>query len=534
MRKKLFSVTMAALLTFTLVLVASAQSTDPQLPGGGWWTTVTVQNVSSDPGTLVLSAYAHPSSGGSDATVDQPTACSFDPGESLLFNPGLNTDCAAGRIGLLRDQAAGWYGAAQISSDVQAQAMVQVGNNTLGDVGSSAGTAQGFYRGTSGDVVGDALYFIPMKHNYFGQTTHHYIQAAGGDVTVSVTASYHDVNNGNKGTQTDTFAITANDMIVVGPADVGAGVPQSRIGVLLVTVTSGTGQLAGATVEHPHTITSSAAPFALSSSAITSNQLDTVLFAPTFKKGYFADGNTGMSIVNPSSTTSAIVDITFTVANVRGGSEAASAGVSKGDTYIVNDLTIPAGEDRTVSAYNLGTLYGVTMEDGILASAKVESSIPVAGVMNETNSTFVSGGAASGKAAYTLFPVGLATTEVSLPLVKEDFVNKTTGLTVVNVGSGPTNVTITYNSPTGETFTMIKSGLAQDESITAYRCGTGSGGQCSSFDAGSTMLNEPNAVSKRYGATVVSSSQPVIALSQESSLIGALDLGNYEGFSVGP
>jgi hypothetical protein len=531
MRKKLFPIIMASFLTLSLVLVVSAQSTNPQLPGGGWWTGVTVQNVDTKAGTLVLSAYAHPSSGGNDATVDQPTGCSFGPGESLLFNPGQNTDCNAGRIGLLRGEDPGWYGAAQVSTDVKAQAMVQVGNNTLGDVGAG-GTAQGFYRGTSDDVLGTALYFIPMKNNYFGQTTHHYIQAAGGDVTVSVVASYHDRNYTTKGTRSDSYNITANDMIIVGPADVGAGVPQNMIGVLLVTVTSGSGKLAGATIEHPHSISGNVAPFALSASALTSTQLDQELFGPTFKKRFFSDGNTGMTIVNPDGSNAATVDVTFTVANVRPGSPADSAGVTPGKTYAINDLQIPAGEDKTISAFNLGDTYGVAMPDGILASVQIVSDLPVAGVMNETNTTFTSGGSAAGKAAYTLFPVGQARTDVSLPLVKEDFFRKTTGLTVVNVGDNPTNVTITFKSSVGNTYTLVKNSLGAKQSITAFRCAQMIGGQCQNFTSG-TFLNNSAAVSKRYGVTVESSSEAVIALAQESSLVRALDLGNYEGFSVG-
>jgi hypothetical protein len=305
------------------------------------------------------------------------------------------------------------------------------------------------------------------------------------------------------------------------------------IGVLIVRVTAGTGQLAGATVEHPTTISTSAAPFALSASALTTGQLDQSLFAPTFKKRFYANGVTGMTVVNPDQSLSATVDITFTVANIVPGSAADTAGVSPGDTYVIDDLAIPASADRTISAFNIQSVYGVAMEDGILASVQIVSDLPVAGVMNETNSTFTVGGSASGKAAYTLFPVGQATTEISLPLVKEDFFNKTTGVTFVNVGDGPTTLTATYVSG-ASSYTLVKTNLAAGESIAAFRCAQGIGGQCSRFDAASTFLNNAAAVSKRYGVSVTSSSQPVIALSQESSLIGSLDLGNYEGFAVEP
>jgi hypothetical protein len=496
---------------FALVFVMIVAGTGAAaLPGTGWWTFYQIQNVGSTTGELSMKAYD------SLSTAEYSSNFfSFNPGEALAYNPGLNPNYPDGdRIGFTTELPSGFQGSVAISSRVEIVAIAQIGNNTVGTVGSG-GTATSFYQGIGEDFSDYTVNFPTVKHNFGGQTTTFYVQAAGEDANVTIT---YKMNDGK--TYTQSKLITANRMFMFDPLN--AGVPAGSTAPAATnpslgaaTVVSTSGKVAGVVVEHPHT--GSPAPFVLSTRGLIGSDAGTVIIAPTIKNA-FNGGTTGFSVLNTGSS-DAKVEIVLTVTNATNTSLI-------GNVYTDQEI-IPAGGSTVFSVFrdNLGGIPAGTFAAAVVTSLDDATYDPqlLVGMVNETNNF--------GKATYSAFAKDSATTKVGLPMVKEMFANSTTGVAVVNVGTDSTYFYATYTDQNG----IVRKFRTTDE--------VAPGAAVSFFTVYKNLNNKFTGLanfSALYGtknSVVIESDgiQPIVALAQESDQYpwdGLLDVKNYEGFGL--
>jgi hypothetical protein len=393
-----------------------------------------------------------------------------------------------------------------VSSDVPIVASGEVGNNSQGTVGTSGGLAKGQYQAIGGDKVSTTLRFPVAKHNYFGQTTTFYIQAAGADAAVTAEFS---MDNGTK--YTKQYNIKANYMAVVSPMAAGVPAGQAKGGGSFgaLTVTSSSGNIAGVVCEHQH----STAPgtIILATRGFTPDDLGQTLYAPVIKHAFANAATTGLTVQNASDSPITITS-TFKVYNTYGSTSA-----SKGDTFQQVFTNVPAGEQRTFRGLNTGTVGG--MPAGTLASAIIEGSGDIVATVNEANS--------KGKAVYSCFNSTGATTKAALPQVKEVFFGMTNGVIVQNVDSGTTTVHLTY---AGSTTHVLTYDLTEGEAKSFYLVSDSGRGYTPA--SGSSLPKS----SAKYAVTVESQDgKKIVAIAQEADVDasnGTLDLKNYEGFNL--
>lgn len=499
-----------AFIVSVLLLAMTVGVSSAALPGTGWWTFYQIQNVSNTPGSLTMTAYDSAST-----STYSSSEFSFDAGSALAYNPGISPNYPTGDlIGFSSDLPSGFQGSVAISSNVEIVAIAQLGNNSVGTVGSG-GHATSFYQGIGSNFTDTKINFPTVKHNFSGQSTTFFVQAAGAEATVTMT---YYMNNGS--TYDQTVTIDANKMFVFDPAN--AGVPagstlpaSSNPSLGAAVAESISGVIAGVVVEHPHT--GSPAAYVLSTRGLIASDADTTIIAPTIKNA-FNGGTTGFSVQNTGSNP-ALAEITLTVTNATNTSLI-------GNVYTDQEV-IPAGGSTVFSVFrdNLGGMPAGTFAAAVVTSIDnaTYDPQPIAGTVNETNNF--------GKATYAAFSNSSATTTVGLPLVKEMFGGGTTGVTVVNVGSLPTKIFASYTDQNGnvrefETVATVAPGAA----VPLFKVYTNPLSRFTGLANFASLLNTKNSVIIRSDGV-----QPIVALAQESdqdASNGLLDVKNYEGFAL--
>jgi hypothetical protein len=346
--------------------------------------------------------------------------------------------------------------------------------------------------------------FPTLKHNFNGQTTTFYVQAAGEDANATIT--YYVGSS----TYTQSKSIAANEMFVFDPANATPAVPAESLGS--ATVESTTGAIAGVVVEHPHS--GSPAAFVLSTRGFTPDDEDTTIICPTIKSD-FNDSTTGWSVQNVGDIETTVY-VTLTVTSAKTGGPAA------GTQYTDSEVVGP-GESVVFSRYrdNLGG-----MPTGVFAAGVASASEPLVGSVNENKGQDnIPGGRA--KAVYACFPQRKATDEIALPLVKEMFNGKTTGVSVVNAGDSQTQFVATYTDADGSavTFQTVATDIEPGEAVSFFMVYANLGGKFSG--------DLPAKDSKNSAIITTSNGQPIVALAQESDRDDKeLDIKNYEGFNL--
>jgi hypothetical protein len=496
--------------TLLLVVAFAVTSVSAALPGPGWWTSFQIQNVSDSDALLAYTAYWVTT--GSGDTYPQDGNITVAPGAAVIYNPGLAPTYPSGnRIGFDTSDnhlPSGFMGGVEVSADQPIRAVVQVGNNPAGSVGTAGGRAAAFYQGTQGEDVGTEILFPSMKHDYFGQTTTFFIQAAGGDAVIDATFSADGTDYPITGAN-----IPSGRTYLLDPA--AAGVPAGKLGSLTVEATSG--QIAGSVVETQHNV--SVGTFALSTKGFAPDDADTVIVAPTNKLDFYG-GNTGWQILNTSGTEATVV-VDFSVTNVQPGSAAATAGIAVGDQYQAN-ITIPAGETYLFSK-GQGTYQSLTPLGGAPAMA---SGVFMAGTAEATSGEMLLGAVNENNGAnrvlYSAFAGSSATASVAAPLVKEDFYGFSAGIAVQNVGIANATVDLTYScsNPSGsETFNVGPYTIEPNNAMSFIDLNN------------ATRWGEVKVEAGYQCAVTIDSNEPVVALVQEA---GNADTKNYEGFNLAP
>jgi len=200
---------------FGVVATAGAQT----LPGSGWFTSATLQNVGTANATVNLDVYPLTGVAGTAAS----TSFSLTPGSSKVFLPGQNN--ANGTVDVSPSLSNNFSGSMVVSSDQPVVAIGQIGNNVIAGttgLGISGGYAAEQYRGS--DAVANVLIFPTVKANFAGKTNIFYVQAGGTGVTYSAV-----IKTGDATSHTKTGSITANRSVLLTPADFSPALAQPTV-----------------------------------------------------------------------------------------------------------------------------------------------------------------------------------------------------------------------------------------------------------------------------------------------------------------
>ncbi len=461
------------------------------VPGSGWWSGEQVQNVSDTQATVVIEAFDSLSS---NTYLESKFIA---PGAAYTFTPF--SDFAG--------MPAGFIGSAVVSSDQPIRAIVNITNVPAGNIGAAGGKAAAQYQGTSSDAVATVLYFPLAKGDHWGKTTSFYIQNAGSTAATNVVAEFKmrsgDAHSYNVPT------IGPSQMVVFSVHDSASynpGVNDDKVGSLVVT---GDQPLAGVVMEHD--VVANPAIVLAGTRAFTTPDFDIKAYAPVVKNNRFGAW-TGIQVQNVSGSP---VDITVNYAG--------SAGACKGNTYQDTATGVPDGASATFVQQTPQS----NLPANCTGSATISATGDVVAIVNENEVS----GYPKVATTYSAIADKSKTTQISIPLYKDNRYGATTGLQIQNVGAvNATSWEVTFQCTTGGPFTAV-SDPAKTGPIApgaAYNFYTPSGDDL--FKAGSGFSNN-NVV---CAASVVSD-QPVVAIANEGPLTaGALDNNNYEGFNLAP
>lgn len=115
------------------------------VPGTGWWSAETVQNVGSSQVSVQVVAY--------DASSSSTYSASklIDPGKNYTFLPS--------GADFTPSLPSGFQGSAVVSADGPIKAITNVQNVLSGSLGVTGGKASGIYQGIDGSAVATTVYF---------------------------------------------------------------------------------------------------------------------------------------------------------------------------------------------------------------------------------------------------------------------------------------------------------------------------------------------------------------------------------------
>lgn len=498
-----------------LLMVALVNTASADLPGSGWWTAFSAMNLDESANATVM-AQAYHMTGGEDTVYDFTDT--VPPGGNKTFHPGACADGSTLVFPCLEDDdgdplPAGFMGSAVLSADMELAAVVQVGNNEQAGVGVSGGTAAALYNGKASGT--ESVFYPTVKHNYGAKTTTFFIQAAGGDATVSAT---YVMNDGS--TYTDNnHAIEANRSYLFDPSAAGVpstacdeANPESSQCLGAVTFEAQSGQsIVGTVVEHRHT--ASPAKTAQSTALLTESDDASTLYCPLYKNAYppgASPRTTGISIQNVGS---ADTNVTVTAIIVEAGSNTTPAGTEYSETF----TGLGPGESHV---WYPATDNIEDLPSGHYATVTVEASDgqTIVGNVNESNLA-----GTIRQTIYSCFAAPNTTSVAVAPSFKEDFggsidTTNRSGLTVQNVGDANTTVSATFVCSDSNDYTPGDETLDAGEGYTYYL---------------------PSAVPDGIfcAVTLESTGEPIVALVQEAPTPGTptdIDNKNYEGFNITP
>jgi len=492
------------------------------LPGSSWWSSLYVQNVGSNGGSMSMEAFDSTTTYGSDLF-------SFDYGQALAYDPGISADYGAGGafIDFSSPLPSGFEGSVVISSSVPSAAVSQIANYRNGSVGVSGGTAAGRYQGISSADASTTLMMPKVKHNYVNHTTTFYVQAAGADTDVTYTFKMND-----GGVYTDIISIQANRMFVLDPAV--AGVPSTGCGYdssvspcygsLLLESTM---PIAATIVEHPHV--GSPAGFATSTRMQSIEDQDTTLYHPAVKNNYWGQMDASAAVMNVGDAP-AYVQITLKVTNVDRDSTA-----NIGDIY-TDYMILQSNESQVFDRFsdNFGG-----MPSGTYASAVIESldtteydPQPLVTSTNDRKASDVPGG--YGINLYAGYPDKIDATVLAGPTILE-FVGYLTGaVTIQNVGDGTPTI-VNYEFYEYGTDNVYK--FSSTDTIVYGQAINTWGISRETDESMWTIIDGFSSFSELAGkqfSIIVTADQPIIGLVAEMTPDLNRDMCNYEMIPFDP
>ena len=425
MRKQILRATAALGILFGVTSLASAQA----LPGSGWYSTAVIQNVGSAAATVHLDVYQQNSTA-APATAD--ISPQIAPGASKVFFPGSGSQF--GNVDVSSPLPGNFSGSMVVSSDQPVVAIGQITNflNTGFGVGVAGGYASEQYRGSPANSA--TISYPTVKSSFGGKTTIFTVQAAGADVTATATIVTSDGVS-----HTKALTIAANRSVTFGPNDnfapaiatTGCGSDPNAspcFGALSVVAT---GNIAGVALEYVDG--QSPATRVQAASMFGTEDVGSTILCPTIKNDFAGNRRTtGVTVANTSNA-SIHVKGDFVVAQ----------GPNAGTKY-TQETDIPASKSFVFGAFN-NTVGGLPA--GNLASgAFTASASGIVAVTAETNVANQVPGNPVKQTTYTCFNPAIATAKVAAPVVKRDFGNNTTGITVQNANTtGAVTVSASYS-----------------------------------------------------------------------------------------
>jgi hypothetical protein len=513
---KRISLSVFVSMAMIFVLVGSAIAAADALPGSGWWSGETIQNVGSGDASIDITAYDK------DSSSTYGLSDTVSPGANKVYDP---TSFAG--------MPAGFQGSAIVSSNQDIRAIVTVTNryiasSGLGDAGSPH-FAAGIYQGVN--IPATTIRFSLAKNNHYNHTTTFFVQNAG-SVAATATATFKMPSSLPSGAVLDytytTPSIGPGQMAVFTPNDArnaGNPPPAGNGAVGSLTVTSSQ-PLAGTVLEHFTAETH--ATLVQATRSATPSDYDTKLFSPNTKNNYYGRFS-GLQVQNVSGG-----NINVNVSYV--GSDFQTGGVNCiGQTYLDSHNNLPPGESWTFPS--------TAIPDKCFASATVTATGNVIGQVNESFTTayIASTGRYQESTVFSALPGNSATTIISLPLYKEDSFSKATGTTIQNVGSADTHVTITFKGVAG-TFVSQPQLIHPGAGLIIIDARL----KPSSFWNGTAMtpgllgcVNSTTGCGANgvFGVIVQSDGQPIVAILNETTYpINApriqQDKSAYEGFNL--
>lgn len=489
------------LLSMAIVLSVSSVVHAQPLPGTGWYSTATIQNVGSATADVNLAVY--PQGTGSASTA----RFTLDVGASKVFVAG--GDNRHGTVDVSPSLGLGSSGSAVISSSQPVVAIGSIQNNQLSafpGLGVRGGNAAEFFRGAS--QAGTSLFYPVVKNNFFGRKTLFFIQAAGSNADITAT-----IRTTRGTTHTRTLpTITANRSVILDPDDFGMARENCGPNVNdspcfgSLSITSSSGSIVGAYIEFQ--TAQSPAQLVLAASMFANTEADNKIYCPVIKNE-FVGRTTGMTIANTSNA-DVTVKVTYTVYQGR----------NVGDIYTQNKV-IPANGSVVFSRFN-SNMGG--MPDGNLAAAVVEllgsSNSILVGVVNESNFS----GTPVRATAYTCFGEDSATNRLAAPLFKRDVAGVTSALVVQNVGANNVTMTATFKCGTNPPVTVTTGSIAPGSSF-----------NFSGFRGAPLMGSVPFGQNCAVTVTVPSGGK-IVGIAQETAQFGTvqpnLNTKNYEAFNL--
>jgi hypothetical protein len=505
MKTKRLLLFLPTLLLMLALVVGITSAQGGGLPGSGWYTGHTVANVGSGAATIIVTAYDSASSNtysftNNNQTVPQNGSVTWLPDN---FSPAL---------------PAGFSGSAVVSSDQEIRAIVNVTNRLVGSLGTTGGEAAGQYRGV--DQAADSIAFPLVKYQFPAgnparKNTTLFLQNAG-DSAAAITVDF--VGTGCTPCSHTTPSIDPGKMVAVSASDAGAAA-----GFIGAATATSSVNIAGVFMETP--VVENPVKQAQAANGFTPTDYDGTILVPVYKNA-FGGRSTGLQVQNVGAVA---VDLTVTWK----GDSAIVVNGCPGETFTDNSNTgVAPGQSVT---------YLFETEANCLSSATVvataASGTPlIAGTINEA---FLPSAPPAGtpqqSTIYSAFPQSAATNQVSLPVVKDQFGNKTTGITCQNVGNATaTNVVYSYvisakqaGGTVGATHTTNAQTIAAGASQTLVNpSGT------------SALWNGAALPAQTLNAVTVTADQPIVCIANESVNFGvpssvlSQDKNNYEGFNL--
>ena len=374
---------------------------------------------------------------------------------TMALSPGLTYTVAGGAsdtkyVPNIAGLADGRYSVV-IDSD---QNVVAIAN--LASDSPSTSTA---YNGIAQADVGRTFNIPSVYRNYFGFTSNIVVQNAGTS-TATVTVTYKRAGSADV-TETRTIpanaSVTFDQAATAGLADgfIGSAVVTSDQDVAAIFLVSASTQLSSARGAR------SGAPS---------------VYLPVIYNNYFSY-NTNVLVQNVD-TSATTVTITYYEA---------------GQAVAAQNATIQPGASATFFQFDTGQAAS-PVRNGFSGSAVVTSNdnkniIAVANVQHPGQGYLE---------AYNGFASSTATTRVSCPAILNNYFNYNTSLTIQNVGTAATNLTIQYIGSNGQAVATVNvSGLGANSGVVRY------------------TPNESLPAGFNGAAVITSSGSPVIAVVNE-------------------
>jgi len=336
---------------------------------------------------------------------------------------------------------------------------------------------------TYGNVPPATNVLVPLAtKGYYGQTSQFSVQNTDVSGNATITIKVYQTGQSTPTVQfTDSLVRGTSKTYDLGTGSQFTALPSGFLGSITVT-----GDKALAVQSFVDFAGGSKAVYAFSGldAASAANKL----FAPLVRRA-FAGATTGISIVNPNATA---VNVTLTFKHNPASPDA-------GD--YTQTLSI-AGNSSAVAYQGTGP-----MPAGWLGSAVLDATGPIVAMVNDATT--------GTSAAYNAPAAGDAGKIVSVPLVrnKQTSFQFTTGVQVMNVGTGTASVSITYKSSGGTSYGPENVSILQYGSATFYQ-------PAGPFPVGA------------YGSATVTSDQDVVVIVNDISLTGAYDAAIYNGIKA--